>query len=641
MTEPTALSRPGLRVNAVTLVHTSGEIDRYDFNTAGLNIIQGVRNSSKTTTLRAIDYCLGNSDSPADALKAAVADEYVEIITELTINGNPTEIRRNLQYGHRGKVTVNGNEFPVAEFSDRILHVLGWPRINVPKGIRAATATELVPLSFRSVLRHIHRNEDSWIQFADKEQEYLRRAVISYLLGFAPTRYDNNDFALAAAERNLLQAQAAEREVHDSTDRAVAAVCENLQIPIARTQRQVDSVRADLRAELDFVHEERRRLTGEIELLLVPGRPEGTTPGYDATLASQYERATQELVQAAERIADLEQVLAAHVQSQNTVKAEISRMDRLIASVDVFGSLPVRLCPACEQKIDIHRDHPEGTCYVCTQPVTHDQRRRRGELEQRSLTAEDEDLEEAITRTRRDLGQAKTDRQQAQDRRHELAARLNTERAARLAPFMTTLEEMAARIARLQQKLTALPAVDEMIARKAAATEATAAAARRLEHHQRQADDAPRPGKTPLDRCALFAERMNEFLDRHRADVWVDGNVAISADDLTFYVGTRPWHQALGAEATVLFFLAYSRALLFLAKDMDGDCPYPGLLMLDNPFQQGIANEVVHGVLRDIAKAAEETGAQVISTQAVPVPGAMKTIKQIRMRTAYIGESPG
>ncbi|GGV48095.1 hypothetical protein GCM10010495_77390 [Kitasatospora herbaricolor] len=640
MTELTAPSRSGLRIEAITLVHASGEMDKYTFNTAGLNIVQGIRNSSKTTTLNAIDYCLGNRSSPADALKAAVADEYTEILADLTINGDPTEIRRSLEHGRQNKVVVNGNEFPVAEFSGRILRALRWPDLSIPKGIHAASATELVPLSFRSVLRHIYRNEDSWTKFADKEQEFHRRAVISFLLGFAPARYNNNDFAVAAAQRNLAQAQAAEREVHDSTDRAIAALCENLQLPIARTQQQVDSVRVELRAELDSVHEQRRRLTQEVELLVAVGAPSGVTPGYDPTLSGQYERATQELAQAAETVADLEQVLAAHIQSQNTVKAEIARMDRLIASVDVFGSLPVRLCPACEQKIDTHRDHPEGSCYVCMQPVTDDQRRRRGELEQRSLTAEAEDLEDVVTRTRRDLHQAKADHQGAQSRHHDLAARLNTDRAASLAPFVSTLEEMAARLAQLQQKLMALPVVDEMITRKAASTEAAEAAARRLDQLQRQSEEDPQLGMTPLDRCAVFAERMNEFLDRHRDDVWVTGNVAISADDLTFYVGTRPWHQALGAEAMVLFFLAYSRALLFLAQDMGGDCPYPGLLMLDNPFQHGIANEVVHGVLRDIAEAARQTGAQVISTQAVPVPSPAASIKQIRMPRTYIGESP-
>jgi hypothetical protein len=77
---------------------------------------------------------------------------------------------------------------------------------------------------------------------------------------------------------------------------------------------------------------------------------------------------------------------------------------------------------------------------------------------------------------------------------------------------------------------------------------------------------------------------------------------------------------------------------VFLAQDLGDDGPYPGLLMLDNPFQQGIASEVVHEVLRDIANAADATGAQVISTQAVPVPRPSPGIEQIIMPNTYIGE---
>jgi hypothetical protein len=641
MTTPTTPSRKGLRVESVTLVHSSGEMDTYAFNTAGLSVLSGVRNSSKTTTLKAIDYCLGNRDSPTEALKAAVADEYVEVSIELTLNGTPTEIRRSLQHGRQNKVVLNGDEFPVGEFSDRILHKLGWPTLSIPKGIQATTATELTPLTFRSLLRHIYRNEDSWTQFADKEQEFLRRAVISYLLGFAPTRYSNHDFELAAAQRRLATAQAAEREVHDSTDRSVAAVCENLQLPTPRSEQQVNSIRTDLRTELDAVVRQRSQLTREVEQL-VAGRQEGdagaVNHGYDATLSRQYEQATQRLTSTAETVAGLEQVLTAYKQSHNTVRAEIARMERLLASVDVFDSLPVRLCPACEQKIDIHRDHPEGTCYVCTQPVTEDQRRRRGELEKRSLIAEADDLQEVIARTSHDLDHARVDHQHAQSTHQDIARQLNVERAARLAPFMARLEEMAAQTATLEQKLMALPAIEQMLARKTTATQTSQAAQDRLNRLKQQLDETPTTGRNPIDRCALFADRMNEFLNRHRDDVWVAGNVAISVDDLTFYVGTRPWNQVLGAEARVLFFLAYSRALLLLAQDLGDDGPYPGLLMLDNPFQQGIASEVVHEVLRDIANAAEATGAQVISTQAVPVPRLTPEIEQIFMPNTYIGE---
>jgi DNA repair ATPase RecN len=90
MTKPViAYPGRGIRVESVRLVQHTGEIDEYTFRSGMLNIITGVRNSSKTTTLKAIDYCLGDRDSPRDALTIAVAEKYVEISTDLTLNGTP------------------------------------------------------------------------------------------------------------------------------------------------------------------------------------------------------------------------------------------------------------------------------------------------------------------------------------------------------------------------------------------------------------------------------------------------------------------------------------------------------------------------------------------------------------------------
>ncbi|MFF5303287.1 hypothetical protein ACFY5F_28335 [Streptomyces sp. NPDC013161] len=133
----------------------------------------------------------------------------------------------------------------------------------------------------------------------------------------------------------------------------------------------------------------------------------------------------------------------------------------------------------------------------------------------------------------------------------------------------------------------------------------------------------------------MFVERMNEFLHRYRERGWGKGAITINDSDLTFYVGTRPWDQGLGAETKVLFFLAYSYATPFLASDLDEEAAFPGLLLLDNPYQQGIGAIVVDDVLRDLANAAQTTGAQVISTQAVPVPRDPATIREIRMPREY------
>lgn len=128
---------------------------------------------------------------------------------------------------------------------------------------------------------------------------------------------------------------------------------------------------------------------------------------------------------------------------------------------------------------------------------------------------------------------------------------------------------------------------------------------------------------------------MNSFLAEFQGNVWVRSDVSIRDSDLTFYVETRPWDQALGAEAKVLFFLAYSYATLFLERDLDRECAFPGFLLLDNPYQQGIDQSIVGRVLLKLADAARETGTQVISTQAVTPPKNPQTIRQIPMPTVY------
>ncbi|CAM5660531.1 hypothetical protein [Streptomyces griseorubiginosus] len=630
----TAHPNRGLRIEKVTMVHHSGEFEEYAFTSGMLNILTGVRNSSKTTTLKAIDYCLGDRDGPTDALGAAVADGYVEISTSLRLNGTPHTLARSLQYGRMNKVIIDGDERAVDTFSDWILSELGWPNLHIPKGRIAATATELTPLSFRNTLRHIYRNEDSWTDFADKEMEFIRRAVVSQLLGFARTRYSNKDFRLAQAKRRLAEAQAIEREVHESTRQAVTAIAERLQLPPAGSMEQVNTAREEIRTQLDAIYQQRQQLTAEINSIVQGGAESAAAAGYDSSLTATYEETSRHLQHAAEDVVALQQLHEEHSHSAKTVNSEISRMERLITSVEFFDALPVRLCPACEQHVDPRRGHDEDACYLCFQPVDDDQRRRRAQIEIRSLKSELADLQDVIARTAADLHTARRRRDELQGRQEQLAERLNEERAAQLAPFMTALERFAAQIAQLEQKMTAFPAIEDILQRRVEASQAVTAAQQALDAIDNEPAGPALHGPSPSERCAVFADRMNSFLQRYREN-WVRGDVTISDSDLTFYVGTRPWNQALGAEPKVLFFLAYSYATLFIAADLDEECAFPGLLMLDNPYQQGLEPDVVRAILKDMASAAHMTGTQIISTQALPTPRDPQTIREIKMPKVY------
>ncbi|MCX4775342.1 hypothetical protein [Streptomyces sp. NBC_01264] len=273
------------------------------------------------------------------------------------------------------------------------------------------------------------------------------------------------------------------------------------------------------------------------------------------------------------------------------MRGEIGRMEGLSASVGLSGSLPVRLCPACEQDIDPARYHAHDSCYVCYQSVDEDHRQRRAQVEIRSLKSELTDLDDVVTRTLADLGAARTLQEEFQGNQAELAQQLNDGRAAQLVPFVAALEELAAQIARLEHKLTAFPAIEAIFSAPRPGPQRFKRRTAGGQRTREQACNAPHAGASPVVRCSAFADRMNEFLAEFRGDAWLGRDVSIRHSDLTFYVGTRPWDQALGAEAKVLFFLAYSYATLFLDRDLDEECAFPGLLLLDNPYPAGDRRE--------------------------------------------------
>ncbi|MGZ3103569.1 hypothetical protein [Streptomyces sp. H72] len=319
MTLDTSAER-GLRISKVRLIRDSGEFDEFDFASGMLNILHGVRNSSKSTTLRVIDYCLGDRDSATKAIGPAVADAYVAVTTELRIHGHPYELSRSWSYGRMGKISINGEDLASADFSDWILAALEWPNVHIPLGLNPSTATELTPLSFRSTLRHIHRNESSWISFAHKEQDFIRRAVISQLLGFARPRATEaqSQFFLAQAKRRLNEAQAVDREVQQSTTQAVTAICENMNLPLVRSTAHVADARREVEAALEAVRRRQQELTEQVRITN-SGTAESETPaGYDPSLTALYSQATRDLRQATDEVAALEHLHEEHSRSANT-----------------------------------------------------------------------------------------------------------------------------------------------------------------------------------------------------------------------------------------------------------------------------------------------------------------------------------
>jgi hypothetical protein len=630
---PLRLGR-GLRVLRVEMIQQSGEVERYDFTTAATTVLTGPRNSSKTTTLKVIDFCLGGRGSVAEELGAALDGKYAALAIDIAINGIRHRLLREFGFGQRGRIQIDNQPDPPApaELSDWLMQQLGWPQLLIPLGRNPATATQQTPLTFRAALRHIYRREDSWTDFAIREQEFLRRAVISLFLGFAPQRYETAEYDLGRAQRDLASAEAVARDVLASTDESVRAIVSQLGLPPVIGPDSLDGARAELTARLTRAHERRDSLTVAASRA---AQASDQVAGLDPQIPEQLQHAAEQAAVEAERAAVLSRLVAEHERSLSLVQGDMARLARLVDAVEAFDELPVRICPACEQDVDPDRARDEWSCYLCSQPVSGDSRKRRAEREQRALESEQDDLAGALTLARGDLDRARMQEASAARQRALLAQQLQDARVTQLAPFVTALEDVATEIGRIEQQLAAVPALATILARRTTAEQAAAQARAEVERLTALLEADRRSVSGISQRCAVFADRMNEFLEDFRDQGWLPGMVTISGDDLTFYVGTRPWEDNIGAEARVLFFLAYSYALMHLTTSSEpGACP-PGMLMLDNPYQQGLSPAVVTAAVTRIAAAASNLGAQLLVTQARSASGLAAPHAEIRMPHEY------
>lgn len=637
MTDPSDSAPPltlgrGLRILELQMVQASGIVDAFDFAQNAFTVLTGARNSSKTTTLKAIDFCLGGSGSVSEELGAAIDEKYVAFLLVIAVNGRRHSFRRDFTQGVKGKILRDDvTLMSPAEAQGWLMATLAWPQLRIPFGRVAATAVQQVPLTFRSIFRHIYRKEDSWTDFAAKEQEYLRRAVISLLLGFAPNRYENAEFELGQALRAQSAAEAVLRDVVESTEVTVRNLVRELSLPVVVNTASLSTAEATLRESLERIRTARDALVAEAGSASRGSVP----PGLDADLPSRLEAASLAASEAAERAAMLNALLEEHLRSQAMVRADAARFDRLIDAVAVFEEIPVQVCPACEQDVDhVARRHAES-CYLCQQVVGDDARTRRADREKRALESELADLVEAIERTQADLSAAQAVEAAAANLRVSLARGLHDSRATALAPFMARLEDLSVEAGRVEQQLAAIPALAQILSRRSIAEQSLAAAASEVDRCRELAAADAALATTALESCATFADRMNIFLRGFSDRVWVEGEVTISADDLTFFVGTRPWGDNLGAEARVVFFLAYSYALLYLDRDLPARSMAPGLLILDNPYQQGIDAAVVAAALNRLGSAAADLGVQLIVTQARAASNLVAPHVEIQMPTEY------
>lgn len=566
-------------------VRTTGEIWDSEFR-PGLNLLVGEENTSKTTTLRIFDFCLGDDQTASYRFGNAIADEYQAFILRVRMAGKEHTLTRDLHTrGQTTRVDVDGQTMDTAAFNQWVNDLMGWPRILIPRGRSVTAATQEDPLTFRGLFRHIYRRADSWTSFASQEFEYWRRAVTAFFLSVAGEMYRGGEVEVAKLEGQIRDLEERRRTLREMLDDVIRRAADGYHQVDAVNFDSVEFILNQLADEIVEVQHDRERLATQVRSDL----------RYDSSQDERLAALDASLQQATGDLADLDQLLGEQNRLLVTLDGDVQRIERALHAHALLGSIVVTACPACHQPIRRSGDDGDwqSECYVCHQSLGHDPdaRQRRLELEERAVRQERSELAEVVAKVQRRLEEAQARRLNIEAERNKLLHTIDQDRRAMVAPLLQDFERLQHRLGQLEQRRQTLARLGELRDLVGKLESERLAVEERLDQLRvALAQHQPNRGLI-LERTSALARHMNEFISRLPTPEGIGGPVTVDPTDLGFYVGRESWENALGNERRVLFLLAYHYGLLRLAAE--GQSLYPGLVVLDNPFQQDVPDAVV------------------------------------------------
>ncbi|MEZ5591403.1 MAG: hypothetical protein R3F53_12140 [Gammaproteobacteria bacterium] len=180
------MSHPFLSISHIDRLLANGESEYLDFD-SGVNLLVGPPNTGKTKWFQTLDFLLGDSgQNPFEKAEETGLDKKYDAAGADIILGkeNFRIDRKWRQSGAKGKIFVDDEEMGVRDFQKWLMDKLGIPILHYPKGNPMSGQT-WPELSFRSLLRHIHRQQRFWGDLADKQHEGEQHACLLQFLGLA------------------------------------------------------------------------------------------------------------------------------------------------------------------------------------------------------------------------------------------------------------------------------------------------------------------------------------------------------------------------------------------------------------------------------------------------------------------------
>lgn len=587
----------------------------------GVNLLIGPPNTGKTKWFQTLDFLLGDiGQHPFEGAEETGLDrKYVAAGAEIQIGGETFRIdRRWRQAGAKGKVFVDEEQMLAKDFQHWLMEKLGIPILNYPKGNPMSGRT-WPELSFRSLLRHIYRQQRFWGDLADKQYEGEQHACLLQFLGLAEVLF-SEDYAESVRLKMDIQRLKARRDQYGQTLEELARdLLAEPGLTVSVNAQSVRSAQERIKSQIESLQEKRVQILSDAQDQAVDPSQQSRVSKLSerrADLISQNQSHELELREATERLVNLRR-------QRSDLANELERITRASDAGDVLADLKVTHCPACDQPVNSKRISTED-CFLCHQELPHPSGEEqlgavRIQFEHDRLTAELREIDDLVEVIEREIRKLKSDLARSRD---EITKIQNELRPARQAVSALVQDEVTA-IDRALGEANEREAALSRVIRALAIEDDIHQAIASLEAQVEPIDDRLNNAKGTIDfdaRADLIEDGMNAYLNainEIRSAVWPHDKVSInlSASGFSMRVGRRNWSAVLGGTDSLYFIMAYHYGLLTLSS-FEG-CHYPGLSIIDVPGEfsgeeVGDKEDFIIQPFIDLLAREENVGSQVI-----------------------------
>lgn len=579
------MSAPFLSISSLERRLATGNVETLTFET-GVNVFVGRPNTGKTKWLQTLDYLLGDTgQNPYELIDAeGLSGKYDAAAATLCIGEETFRIeRRWREAGSKGKVFVGDEAMLAQDFQHWLMEKLGIPLVNFPKGNPMSGQT-WPELSFRTLLRHIFRQQRFWSSLVDQQTENEQHASLLLFLGLAERIYSEDYGKLVELKLKSMRLRARREQYSEMLNDLAAGLLDSEDVALGVNETTITAAVKRLQESIETLQARRMAVLAAASdaSLPVAARSRVNELGHlHAGALEAVTTASQKRQAAEDRLGEVRRY-------RKDLADEIERMSRVSDASDLLADLRVTHCPACDQGITpyIKADH----CFVCHQhlpdePVIAGLGEVRLRFEQDRLTGELQEADDLIAVLARDVEKQAAASRLADEDLHTIEIELAPARRAVAAVAQADVSAVDVALGQAAERQRQIGRVASALELGKSLTEQVQALENEIKPLQEQVDEVNRS----IDFGAAaqkLEDGMNGYLNSlnvQRPDTWKHSavEVDISKSSASFRVGRKRWQGALGGTDSLYFMMAYQYGLLSLSP-LPGT-HYPGLSVIDVP----------------------------------------------------------